>query len=72
MKLIASENQHPLLMISINRTGQTDQTNILPIAENKAGEYKCKVTIGGAASEESTSVTILQQVFRLHIYVMIS
>ena len=42
----------------MNRTDEAGQTYILPIAENKAGDYKCKVTIGGAASEESTAVTI--------------
>ena len=58
MKLIASKNPYLLLIIQINRTGQADQTYILPIAENKAGDYKCKVTIGGVASEESTAVKI--------------
>ena len=42
----------------INRTGVASKEYVLPIDEDKAGEYTCKVTVGTAASSYSASSTI--------------
>ena len=42
----------------INRSSATNKEYELPIAEDKAGDYVCTVTIGAIASAESASSTI--------------
>ena len=42
----------------INRSSAKSTEYVLPIAEDKSGDYTCKVTIGTAASSESASSTI--------------
>ena len=46
------------MILIIHRIGEESQTYILTIGDNKAGDYTCKVTIGGAASAESSAETI--------------
>ena len=43
------------IIIQINRTGVTSKDYVLPIAEDKAGSYYCKVTAGSAASSYSVT-----------------
>ena len=43
------------MIIQINRTGVTSKEYVLPITEDKAGGYTCKVTVGTAASSYSVT-----------------
>ena len=42
----------------IYRSSATSKEYVLPIDEDKAGDYTCKITVGAAASTESASSTI--------------
>ena len=60
-----SKENSPALIISlkfiinqINRSTATNKEYVLPIAEDKAGAYTCKVTVGTAVSAESASSAI--------------
>ena len=56
---------HHVLIISyksirnhINRSTATSKEYELPLAEDRAGDYTCRVTVGAAVSAESASYTI--------------
>ena len=42
----------------------------LPIAEDRAGDYTCKVTVGAAVSAESASITIATTGLSLRILLL--
>ena len=55
----------------VNRSSATNKEYELPIAEDKAGDYVCKVTIGAIASAESAPSTIAAEGLSLgilHLY----
>ena len=54
--------------VLINRTGVTSKEYVLPIAEDKAGSYACKVTVGSAESSYSASSTIATTGLSLGIF----
>ena len=67
-----NKENSPALMISlkcirshINRSTATNKEYVLPIAEDKAGAYTCKVTVGTAVSAESASSAITATGFSL-------
>ena len=40
------------------RSNESGQTYVLPVTEDKAGDYTCEVTIGTAVSSYSAVVTV--------------
>ena len=43
---------------TLYRSNQSGQTYVLPVTEDKAGDYTCEVTIGTAVSSYSAVVTV--------------
>ena len=46
-------------MLQINRPGVATKKYVLPISEDEAGGYTCKVTVGAAASSYSVTPSIV-------------
>ena len=54
----------------INRSWAMSKEYELPIAEDRAGDYTCKVTVGAAVSAESASFTIATTGLSLRILLL--
>ena len=76
-KYNSKQNSHVLIISCksiknyINRNIAINKEYELPIAEDKAGDYVCKVTVGVITSAESASSTISATGFSLgilHLY----